>query len=186
MHSTYEKLEEALKKKNVKIKSCDLIKDLWENRPEFPHAKAFIFEEKYAGESFEDKLKRIRQKLNDKKADMTVITNLEDICWALNIRGEDILYTPVVLSYLIIEENKATLFLQKEKSKDVKESLKNFVEIKEYDDFYRELEKYKNKNIFIDKDRVNRRVFKSLEDNNKFIFGTNITNDLKEIKNPIE
>ena len=116
LQSTYEKLEEALKKKNVKIKSCDLIKDLWENRPEFPHAKAFIFEEKYAGESFEDKLKRIRQKLNDKKADMTVITNLEDICWALNIRGEDILYTPVVLSYLIIEENKATLFLQKEKS----------------------------------------------------------------------
>lgn len=186
LQSTYEKLEEALKKKNVKIKSCDLIKDLWENRPEFPRAKAFIFEEKYAGESFEDKLKRIRQKLNDKKADMTVITNLEDICWALNIRGEDILYTPVVLSYLIIEENKATLFLQKEKAKDIKESLKNFVQIKEYDDFYRELEKYKNKNIFIDKDRVNRRVFKSLEDNNKFIFGTNITNDLKAIKNPIE
>lgn len=56
------------------------------------------------------------------------------------------------------------------------------MQIKEYDDFYRELEKYKNKNIFIDKDRVNRRVFKSLEDNNKFIFGTNITNDLKAIK----
>lgn len=186
LESYYENLKKELDKKNVKIIDFDLIKDLWKDRPEFPMTKAFIFEDKYAGENAENKIKRIREALKSKKADMTVITNLEDICWTLNIRGRDILYTPVVISYLIIEENKVVLFLQEEKARDIKKTLKDLVEIREYNEFYKSLEAYENKTIYLDKERINHCVYKNLKDKNKFIWGRNISNDLKAIKNSTE
>ncbi len=186
LESAYENLEKKLKDKDAEIIDMDLIGALWEDRPEFPMSKAYILDEKYAGESRESKLMRIRKILGEKGCDLSILTNLDDICWILNIRGGDILYTPLLLSYLIIEDDKAILYVQKEKAEDIKGPLKDICIIKEYEKFYEDLEKYKNKKIYIDKKRVNHKCYSLLEKNNFMVSGENISLNLKAIKNEIE
>ena len=67
--------------------------------------------EKYAGKTAEEKLKELRAKMKKEHTDMYVLTSLDDIAWLLNIRGNDIAYNPVVLSYVIVTEDKLYLFV---------------------------------------------------------------------------
>ena len=62
--------------------------------------KVFIHEEKYAGESVKEKYKKVANKL-DKKIEALLVTTLDDIDWVLNLRGRDISYNPVFISYLL-------------------------------------------------------------------------------------
>ena len=80
----------------------DLIDLIWTDRPELSTAPAFSLGIEYTGESAEDKLARIREKMQEAGANVHVLTTLDDICWTLNIRGDDIEFFPLVLSYAII------------------------------------------------------------------------------------
>ncbi len=185
-HQEFKSISNKLENKNIKILDIDLIKDLWEDRYDFPSDDAFLLDVRYAGKSAEEKISEIREKLKEKNADMTVVSSLVDIGWTLNIRGMDIKDTPVLISFMIIESDKVILFTDKKKTKKIEEEISKVADIKDYSDFYEYLGTYKDEKIYLDPASVNERIYKALCDNNKIIFGRNISEDLKTIKNDIE
>ncbi len=120
---TYEKI---LSSKNANINyDCDLINDIWEDRPPLSEEPAFELDIKYTGESTASKLERVREAMTDAGTNVHVITSLDDVAWILNIRGNDIEFFPLVLSYLIITMDEAHLFINEDKlSDEIKSNLK--------------------------------------------------------------
>lgn len=96
----------------VQLKSIDLIRPLWvEGRPAIPADKLYPYSADFAGETVESKLARMREQLAAKKGDALIISALDEIAWLLNIRGNDVEYNPVVISYVVLEAEKCTLFV---------------------------------------------------------------------------
>ena len=100
----------------VQLKSIDLIRPLWtEGRPAIPADKLYPYSADFAGETVESKLARMREQLAAKKGDALIISALDEIAWLLNIRGNDVEYNPVVISYAVLETDKCTLFVDSNK-----------------------------------------------------------------------
>lgn len=92
----------------------DLVDLVWTDRPALSCEPLWELEPKFAGYTRAEKLEKVREKMNELGADVFVIPALDEIAWLLNLRGGDVLYTPVFLSYLLLERGKATLCVQKE------------------------------------------------------------------------
>ena len=185
-HQEFKSISKKLENKNIKIIDIDLIKDLWEDRYDYPSDDAFLLDIKYSGKSAKEKIAEIREILKKKNANMTVLSSLVDIAWTLNIRGMDIKDTPVLISFMIIESDKVILFTDREKTKKIEKELLKIVESKDYREFYSYLKTYKDEKIYIDSSSINERIYRGLCENNKIIFGRNISEDLKTIKNEVE
>ena len=114
-----EEFEEALTPKNIKINySEDLIDEIWEDRPPLSEKPAFFLEEKYSGESTASKLARVREKMKEAGADIHIIASLDDTCWLLNVRGDDIDFFPLLLSYSIVTMDSVELYVDERKLND--------------------------------------------------------------------
>ena len=100
----------AFKGINIEYK-YDLVNDIWEDRCLLPTEKAFLLGTEYSGESFSDKLSRIRAVMKEKKATTHILASLDDIAWLFNIRGRDVKSNPVVLSYAVISIDSVYLFI---------------------------------------------------------------------------
>ncbi|MBU5668992.1 aminopeptidase P family protein [Peptoniphilus sp. MSJ-1] len=185
-HSNYLSLKNKLIPKNINIIDIDLTCDLWNNRYPLPKDDAFILDIKYAGKSALEKIEEVRKGYKEKNANMTIISSLVDNSWILNIRGNDIENTPVVISFLIIEDDKVILFVDKEKVSNISNVINKVAEIKDYSEFYDYLKSYKNQKIYVDDKSINERIYQSISENNEIIFGNNISEDLKAIKNDVE
>lgn len=85
----------------------DLIDMIWEDRPPLSEKPAFLLDIQYAGETVEKKLGRVRDAMEEQGADALVVTSLDDIDWLLNIRGNDVEYFPLLLSYAVIKKDGA-------------------------------------------------------------------------------
>ncbi|HBG3258271.1 aminopeptidase P family protein [Clostridioides difficile] len=132
-------LAEKLSKKGIKIEyQYDLIDSIWPDRPALSDSKAFLLDVKYCGESFSSKLARLRGKMSEKGTSTHVITTLDDIAWLFNIRGGDVKYNPVVLSYAVITLKEVYLFVDESKLNEeiLNELAKENVQIKPYNDVY--------------------------------------------------
>lgn len=100
----------------LSLRSIDLIKPIWtEGRPAIPQDKLYPYSADFAGEAVESKLARMREALAKKKADAMIISALDEIAWLLNIRGNDVEYNPVVISYVVLEAERCTLFVDASK-----------------------------------------------------------------------
>ena len=91
----------------------DLLDDVWLDRPGLPGETVFQLDIKYAGKTREDKIFDIRQWMIKKKLDWSFISSLSDIAWILNLRGNDINYNPLFLSYLLIGKGSLYLYIDK-------------------------------------------------------------------------
>ena len=96
----------------------DLIDAIWTDRPSLSDKPAWFLEEKYSGESSKSKLSRIRKEMEDAGCDTHIVSTLDDICWTLNIRGNDIDFFPLVLSYAIIRKDSFELYFDEIKLDD--------------------------------------------------------------------
>ncbi len=114
----------------------DLITPLWDNRPSLPQNPIEIYSEAYAGEATSERLNRIRKACLKERTDGLFISALDEIVWALNLRGSDIQCTPVFVAYLLITNFGGYLFVDKEKvSTEVEEYLKSHkISILPYED----------------------------------------------------
>ena len=112
---------------------------IWTDRPAIPDSKVFVQSVEYAGETAAHKLQRIREKIGEHAL---LTTFLEDIAWTLNLRADDILYTPFFVSYLIVTPTAATLYINKEKvPEEVEDYLKGEgVAIRPYDTVIEDLQ----------------------------------------------
>ena len=98
---------------------------LWENRPEIPSNPAFLLSERFTGKSCRNKIREVLAETKKNHADMTILAALDSIVWLFNIRGNDVDYNPVCLSYAAVSENETVLFISSEKlTKEVSEYLR--------------------------------------------------------------
>lgn len=138
-------LKAALSEKEIKFCVGKALTDkIWLNRPKFPCNPVFSLDTEVAGESIEKKLKKLRAEMKSRKTSSVVLSKLDDIMWLYNIRGNDVECNPVALSYSIVTETKAWLFLQNQAvNSQVENLLKNYhVQIEEYDSFFEFLGKW--------------------------------------------
>jgi Xaa-Pro aminopeptidase len=96
----------------------NLVDQVWQDQPELEHRDVTLFPDKYAGLSTTQKLSRIRAALKAKKADVLVLSMLDEIAWTFNIRGTDMDFNPFVISYAVITATHATLFLDPSQHSD--------------------------------------------------------------------
>ena len=92
----------------------DLIGLIWAERPPLPAGKVWRYGIEYAGRTTAEKLAAVRAEMEKAGADRHILTSLYDIAWLLNVRGSDIAFVPVVLSYLAITKEACIWFVQKE------------------------------------------------------------------------
>ncbi|CEK30206.1 M24 family peptidase [[Clostridium] sordellii] len=183
-------LEKKLSKKNIKIVyDYDLVGMIWNDRPALSTAKAFLLDVKYAGETFSSKLNRVRESMKEKNANVHVITTLDDIAWLFNIRGGDVKFNPVVLSYALITLDKVYLFVDKSKLNEeiLNELSKENVEIKPYNDIYEFIKTLdKNDKILLDSTKINYAILNNIPSEVEKVDEFNPTMFMKAQKNPIE
>ena len=183
-------LKAELGKKNVTIKyDEDLIDLVWEDRPSLSEEKAFGLDEKYAGESFELKINRIRSVMRENNATIHVVTTLDEVAWIFNIRGNDVSYTPVVLAYAAITLDKTYLFIDEKKLDDniKSEFNKSSIEIRPYNDVYDFIKNLDEKEvIMLDTERVNYSLYNSISENIKKVEIENPAVLMKAMKNKTE
>ena len=144
-------VNEILSKKNFKIVDFDLLAEVWKKRPALAAEKIFILEDKYTGKSYKEKVKEIRASLKEKNADYNIISSLDDIAWIYNFRGDDVQHNPVALSFTVISEKKASLYIDENKlNKEAEKYFKdNKVEVKGYFEFFEDIKKLKG-NILVE------------------------------------
>lgn len=102
-------------KKIALLTDHDPMQDIWEDRPSFPLSPARVYGDKYTGCSASERLLGLRRELERLDADTFLVTSLDEIAWVLNIRGSDVDYNPLLLSYLLLEAGRVTLFVDPEK-----------------------------------------------------------------------
>ena len=106
--------EIAAKKGGTFCYHQDLTDKIWEDRTELSSEPVYLLDVKYAGKSREEKLQEVRRTMEETGANLHVLTSLDDIVWLLNIRGNDIPYNPVVLSYVVLTMEKTYFYVQEE------------------------------------------------------------------------
>ena len=173
----------------VLVSDLDYISQIWTDRPELPKDKAWIHDEKYCGLSLKDKLTILREKMSENDSDYTFIGAPEDICYLLNIRGNDVDFNPVILSYMLVSQDKAYLCIDEDKlDGSVRDYLEeNDITIYSYDYIYTLLKNIPGKNrIYLDPARTNVAVYDSINSNVKISQGTNLTTYMKSVKTDAE
>lgn len=171
------------------VYDIDYISKIWDDRPDLSKEKVWVYDIEYVGESLESKINRLRDELRDKNCDYNFIGSPEDICYLLNIRGNDIEYNPLVLSYLLVSMDEIHLCVDLDKiDDDVEKYLKeNKVKLHSYDYIYTLLKNIKGKNrVYLDPERTNVSIYDAINSNVRIMTGINISTKMKAIKNDVE
>lgn len=177
-------------KKGGKIRyDRDLLENVWTDRPALSEAKAWLLPLEYAGKSSADKIQKLRQDMKKEGADVHLIAALDDVCWLLNMRGDDVLYSPMVLSYLVLTAEEILLFINEKKlNDDLKASFKELgVQIKPYNDVYAYVKELKDgQKVLLDPMKVNYALYMNLDASLRLIEKMNPSQVDKAMKNPTE
>ena len=161
----YRELKATLEEGGLALVSIDLISPLWtEGRPAIPTSLLYEYEEKYTGESVESKLARVRKALEERHCQALVISALDEIGWLLNIRGKDVDYTPCLISYVVVEMQKCTIFVAPNKVDDAARAYLNRVrvDIADYDQVFDYLQHIKAEGIMYDGGKVNEALYEAI------------------------
>ena len=182
----YEKIAES--KAASIVYNMDLIDELWEDRPAFSEKKAFSLPVEITGESAASKVGRVRKAIDEKDADTHILASLDDICWLLNMRGDDVLYSPLVLSYCVVEAERVVLFVDAAKLNDkIYASWEGIdVEILPYNDVYAFVENLYDRSILLDPSKMNYALYENIPADNAVIESANPTILMKAMKNDVE
>lgn len=182
--------EEIAKEKNGRvIYAYDLIDEIWKERPALSTEPAWMLEEKYAGETAAGKLSRIREYMKENGASVHVLTTLDDICWTLNMRGNDIEFFPLVLSYGIITMSQMHLYINEAKlSEEMKAQFaKDHIFLHPYNDIYEDVKMIaEEESVLIDPARLNYALYSNIPEGVKKIEQRNPEVLFKAVKNPVE
>lgn len=182
-------LTQQFSTRGIHLVSKDYLSPIWEERPELPADAAFLIEEEHIGQPVSSKLAAVRAELIKHQADHHLISSLDDIAWLFNIRGKDVNFNPVVLSFALINHDHATLFINPDKLTEEEKVilLKSGTEVLPYEEIERALQQIpENSAIFIDPKRNCYAYAKLLPASVTVIKETNPSTNLKAIKNEVE
>ncbi|QAX81961.1 aminopeptidase P family protein [Candidatus Pseudomonas adelgestsugas] len=105
-------LGDKLAKRGARLRTdIDVLNEVWQDRPDFPSQPIYQHLPPQAAISFSDKLAALRVSLKEKGVDWHFIATLDDIAWLFNLRGSDVLFNPVFLSFVLINPKQVTLFV---------------------------------------------------------------------------
>ena len=192
-------LQEAVPSARI-IPVQDILSPLWTDRPAIPVSPVITLGEDLVGESREARLGRLRKWLVLEGADAILVTALDEIAWLLNVRGEDIEYTPVVISYLLVTLDDVFWYVRKDAFQDPdSETAASFEEleadgvtIKDYDDVNFDLASLRLDGvdrICLDPAQVNYALRDAVEDGDLLPEVREVTSPValwKAVKNPVE
>ncbi len=183
-------LEKLLQKKKVSISyGEDLIDRIWEDRPALSCQPVWLLDTAYAGSDRKEKISLIRETLTKVGASHYLLSSLDDIAWLLNVRGNDVAYNPVVLSYIEMTMESVTWFVQEEALNETlrSELEKDGITIKPYHSFYEHASSIPaGSRILIDPDSSNYALFRSLSVGCTLLKAENPTLLPKAVKNKTE
>jgi Xaa-Pro aminopeptidase len=182
-------ITQAFALKGIELQSKDYLNPIWENRPELPADKAFLISDEHIGQSVADKLTQVRETMTTVMADYHLVSSLDDMAWLFNIRGKDVNYNPVVLSFALVSQDHAKLFINPDKlSEDEKVTLlKSGVEVLPYEEIEEALTLIPaNTAILLDPKRNCFAYAKLIPSSVKLIKETNPSTNLKAVKNSTE
>lgn len=129
------KYKKALEEKEIDLKmDGNLVGEIWKDRPPLPTEKVYEYEMKYAAVSRVEKMAQLRSKMSDKKVNSLFVSALDEIAYLLNLRGRDVECNPVFLAYLLVQDSKITLFVDREKLDDslIEKLGKDNIEVENY------------------------------------------------------
>jgi len=165
------------------------IDEIWKDRPEASKAHLIVQPDQYAGKSAAEKRTEIGDWLAKQHADAAVLSALDSIAWAFNIRGADVTHTPVALAYALVNaDGTADLFVAGGKiGPDVRQHLGNGVRLHERSEFESALADLKGKTVVVDPERAVAAIFDALEKAGAKILPLRDPTILpKALKNPAE
>lgn len=171
---------------NINMRN-DLLDSIWKERPQLPKNKIFLHDEKYAGKSASEKLGEVRKNMKAKNADYFILSSLDDIEWLCNIRGNDIKFNPVALSYVLVGMDYSNIYIDENKvDAETKTKLNSEgFEIKGYNEIEDDVKLLKG-TVILDSNKLNAKIFAALNNEVKVIRELNVTTNLKAIKNEVE
>ena len=201
-------LANKLSRKEIKLDtSADLIEGIWKDRPAVPGNPIFEMPEALSGASVHEKLDLINNQLRSEGADCLILAALDEIAWTFNIRGTDVTYNPVVVSYVesrglgdvykrqvvvsyaFVSEDESVLFIKPEKlTAEITEHLKKEgVTLAEYSMIQRYLSRLpENSRVFVDMNKTNVSLYDAIPGSCTIVEGISPANHLKSIKNETE
>ena len=171
---------------NLKIKSIDIYSSLIEDRAPLKKDPIYELDLKYTGLSRKRKIELISHVLN---GNTHIVNNLESIAYLLNLRSDDIKYTPVFMAYLVIHKSKVYLFVDEKRLNDtlLYELYDDEVIVRDYDAYYEFLDTISNSNILLDENKVNYETYLHLDNkHNHFVNKLSVIEEMKAIKNYTE
>ncbi|HXC75395.1 MAG TPA: aminopeptidase P family protein [Sphingomicrobium sp.] len=185
------KAKEALASRGAELVAVarNPIDDVWTDRPEASKAHLVVQPDEFAGESAPEKRTEIADWLTKQHADAAVLSALDSIAWAFNIRGADVTHTPVALAYALVHaDGTADLFVASEKiGPEVRQHLGNGVRLHERSEFESALSALKGKTVVVDPERAVAAIFEALEKAGAKVVPMRDPVVLpKAIKNPVE
>ncbi len=184
------KLEDLVAEKNGKLAvDEDLVDIIWTDRPALSAQPVRVLDFEYTGKTTKSKLADIRKEMEEKGADVHLLSSLYDIAWILNVRGNDIHYVPVVLSYLVITKEECIWFVQDEVVTDeLSAYLKaNNITTKPYDSFYEYVKEISTDcKVLMNKSVVNYRIQSSVPEGVEVIDDKDPSALMKAQKNEVE
>lgn len=184
------RLENELQKKGIGLATdIDLIEPLWKERPAIPDAPLFEMPQELSGQSTADKLAALHDQLRGAGADSLILASLDEVAWTFNIRGTDVAYNPVVISYAFISEAENILFIHPKKlnAETAGRLNEQGVKLADYSMIYTYLSRLpETTRVFVDKQRTNVALYRSLPAGCTIIEGISPACHLKSIKNETE
>jgi Xaa-Pro aminopeptidase len=161
------KAKEALASRGAELVPVERnpIDEIWTDRPEASKAHLVVQPDEYAGKSAAEKRTEIGDWLTKHHADAAVLSALDSIAWAFNIRGADVTHTPVALAYALVHaDGTADLFVASEKiAPDVRQHLGNGVRLHERSEFEGALSELNGKTVIVDPERAVAAIFEALD-----------------------
>ncbi len=182
-------LEQAAADKNGTLSTGrDLINEIWTDRPPVSEEPAFALGLQYTGESRADKLARVRKAMQKDGADLHILASLDDVCWLTNLRGNDIAYSPLLLSYALLTPDSMNLYVDERKLEaQIRSDLeKDGITIRPYNAIYEDLPKAEGKKILLDPARLNYALYKSIPAGIEILEKENPEVLMKSMKNDTE
>ncbi|NII82198.1 MULTISPECIES: aminopeptidase P family protein [unclassified Pedobacter] len=182
-------MQNSLIQREIAIIDVDFISTIWLDRVGLPKENAFLISEEAAGLTISAKIKEVRAALKINGADYHFISSLDDIAWLFNLRGNDVDYNPVVLSFALITPVEVKLFMDKQKltQTDIETLNQQGVTLRPYAEVAEALKNLpKATQIFIDPKRTCFGLYECLPSGSKIISGINPSTHLKSLKNSTE
>ncbi|WP_456082028.1 aminopeptidase P family protein [Mediterraneibacter sp.] len=167
----------------------DLASEIWTDRPNLPSEPAFLLEDSYAGENIRSKLTRVRLKMKEYGCDTHILSSLDDIAWLFNIRGNDIAYCPLVLSYAIVYNDSVELFADTSKFSDTLLQLfaQQQIILHPYEEIYDTVSQFnKNQTVLLDSRIMNYSLYRKIPEFVPVVDRPNPEILMKCIKNDVQ